>query len=517
MRCNAWKEEVQTLLIFVTINFLRSIFMFTNYIHEKAGLFSAVVTSFVVESYKFLRPDPNDAIIGLLFNIANSLNGSSQFPTSVNISMKTTSPTRAPSSVRINVFWFLSLILSLTTVLVGTIGLQWLREHQSYPEYSAKETLAILRMRSQAIETWYASHMFAALPLLLQAALVLFFGGLIDFSILLGMKVTIPVALIIGLTLLFLAATTVLPTVQALFFLTSLYPRKSIPTPCAFKSPQSHAFRNLSLGCFHFLALGLSRSTLSKYLFRNPVPSKQRHLYPYLYTIWTKNKWPAIDREWLPLRDACHQHILDDDPDLYLHRKFWEQTFPLSDITQCVVEAVKEAPSAKHSEIFLTAAYHCFQEISSTVWTNSWRFPQRIDRRNNYFEQLQGNWGISSTFKSLSHGGIYKFQRFSDNTTRLDNYIGQHSSLFRQEQTFLFLDMLLQRHKSPALGLYRIELWSRLMQYMLRGDISPLTSGTYNLSSLTLFDVYPFDRSTESVVRAGKSFYARLYVEYTEC
>ncbi|KAF8188633.1 hypothetical protein BJ912DRAFT_851078, partial [Pholiota molesta] len=47
-RCDAWKDEVSALLIF-------------------AGLFSAVVTAFVIESYKFLQPGPNDAVVGYSF------------------------------------------------------------------------------------------------------------------------------------------------------------------------------------------------------------------------------------------------------------------------------------------------------------------------------------------------------------------------------------------------------------------------------------------------------------------
>ncbi|KAF9478479.1 hypothetical protein BDN70DRAFT_808714, partial [Pholiota conissans] len=92
LRCDAWKEEVQTLLIF-------------------AGLFSAVVTAFLIESYKFLLPDPNDAIIGLLTQIANGPNTTFSQPNS-NLAA---SFTQTPSSVRINVFWFISLILSLAT------------------------------------------------------------------------------------------------------------------------------------------------------------------------------------------------------------------------------------------------------------------------------------------------------------------------------------------------------------------------------------------------------------------
>ncbi|KAF9484096.1 hypothetical protein BDN70DRAFT_765017, partial [Pholiota conissans] len=161
IQCNVWKEEVQTLLIF-------------------AGLFSAVVTAFVIESYKFLSPDPNDSIIGLLTQIANAGN-SSLLPSVSPVTSPSTRFSQTASSIRINVFWFLSLILSLTTVLIGTIALQWLREHQSYPVFSPKETLAILHMRRESLKAWHVPQIFSSLPLLLQGALVLFLAGLIDF------------------------------------------------------------------------------------------------------------------------------------------------------------------------------------------------------------------------------------------------------------------------------------------------------------------------------------------------
>ncbi|KAF8160169.1 hypothetical protein BJ912DRAFT_865990 [Pholiota molesta] len=97
VRCDAWKDEVQNLLIF-------------------AGLFSAVVTAFVIESYKFLQPGLNDAVVGLLFQIANSLNNTSSFPPSVDPASISTPLSPTSSSIRLNVFFFLSLILSLTTV-----------------------------------------------------------------------------------------------------------------------------------------------------------------------------------------------------------------------------------------------------------------------------------------------------------------------------------------------------------------------------------------------------------------
>ncbi|KAF9522891.1 hypothetical protein CPB83DRAFT_776354, partial [Crepidotus variabilis] len=156
-RCDAWKDEVQNLLIF-------------------AGLFSAVVTAFVVESAKSLQTDPAELI---------------------------------------NIFWFMSLVLSLTVVLVGIISLQWLREHQKYDtSLSPQQAVGIFNMRDEALSQWHVPAIFASLPLLLQAALILFFVGVIDFLQSLSIIVMIPIAALLLCPISFMVVTTTLPTLQ---------------------------------------------------------------------------------------------------------------------------------------------------------------------------------------------------------------------------------------------------------------------------------------------------------------
>ncbi|KAH9487226.1 hypothetical protein JR316_0001295 [Psilocybe cubensis] len=195
IRCDAWKDEVQNLLIF-------------------AGLFSAVVTTFIIESYKSLQPDPNDFVIDLLSHISTRLNASLEPSATITSMAQTFSPTS--SSVRVNSFWFTSLVLSLTTVLVGIIALQWLREHQFYStDLSPREKYSLYCMREDALKTWQVDKIFNSLPLLLQCALILFLGGVVDFLQAIGnIGVFVPVAIIVGLTLLFLVMTTVLPSLQ---------------------------------------------------------------------------------------------------------------------------------------------------------------------------------------------------------------------------------------------------------------------------------------------------------------
>ncbi|KDR83167.1 hypothetical protein GALMADRAFT_134659 [Galerina marginata CBS 339.88] len=279
IQCEAWKDEVQNLLIF-------------------AGLFSAVVTAFIIESYKSLKPDPNDAIISLLSVIANRLDNTANstlvFPTS------TDGPSFSPnmSSIRVNTFWFISLVLSLATVLVGIISLQWIREHQNYPKLSPKETYALFNMRAEGLESWQIPKIFTALPLLLQSALVLFLSGIVDFLSSFGGIVVIPVGAMTTLILLFLVATTVLPGLQgSLLFLPYPYLRssKTPAAPCPYKSPQAHAFRSVLRS---IIRIG------SKIFPGRQIWRKTHRFAAYIGMTWTGQRWAEFDMAWLRLRDA---------------------------------------------------------------------------------------------------------------------------------------------------------------------------------------------------------------------
>jgi hypothetical protein len=438
----------------------------------KAGLFSAVVTAFVIESYKFLQPSPNDAVVGLLFQIANSLKNTSSLPPSVDPASITTPFSPTSSAIRLNVFFFLSLILSLTTVLIGTISLQWLREHQSYPNFSPKEKAAILHMRSEALEAWYVPVIFSALPLLLQGALVLFLAGLIDFSLPLGRKLIIPVSVVVGLTLLFLGATTVLPTFQGLFFFLR-HSYEQVPTPCPFKSPQAHVIRILSGCLLHFVSYIFPKSKcdiprdIIDACYWKLLPLHQHPLFPFIYTIWHQTTWLTFDREWLFLRDACHQSILDNanNQPLFEHRESWFMTFPISDLTQIIIKAVQENSTTKYMETFFDATVPCFREISASIWTDHPTADGKLlkckVRHNYYFEQLHSKPSCSMS-NFLLQSGPWKIDGDMESTTALE--------IFNQDQIFYFLDLINETHghTSPRISQYRRELWSQIISNIQR-------------------------------------------------
>jgi len=219
-------------------------------------LFSAVVTAFVVQSYQLLQESSTDVAVAILSQIASQ--------DGVTDRAAPTVPPFSPTSsaIRVNILWFLSLILSLTTVLSGIVSLQWLREYLRYPTHcSPKQKFAIRNMRAEAFDRWYVPHILAGLPVLLQIALVLFFAGLVDFLLQLHLIVAIPVIILVSSTLLFLLLTTILPSLQALYIINSLR-QDTAPNQSPFKSPQAWAFLRMTSSQTFRILLGYIRDVI---------------------------------------------------------------------------------------------------------------------------------------------------------------------------------------------------------------------------------------------------------------
>jgi hypothetical protein len=69
---DGWKDEIDSLLVFV--RYLRLFISHAGLKCSQAGLFSAVLTAFAVESYQMLSTDPAETSAVLLRQIAVQLN-----------------------------------------------------------------------------------------------------------------------------------------------------------------------------------------------------------------------------------------------------------------------------------------------------------------------------------------------------------------------------------------------------------------------------------------------------------
>ncbi|TDL27675.1 hypothetical protein BD410DRAFT_760794, partial [Rickenella mellea] len=109
---DSWRGDMEGILIF-------------------AGLFSASVTAFIIESYKKLSPDSGDMTVALLAQISSQLVAISN---GTNLATSSPSPTHGAfkptsSAVVANVFFFLSLALALVCAIHATMVEPWARNY----------------------------------------------------------------------------------------------------------------------------------------------------------------------------------------------------------------------------------------------------------------------------------------------------------------------------------------------------------------------------------------------------
>ncbi|KAJ7467692.1 hypothetical protein FB451DRAFT_395660 [Mycena latifolia] len=188
-----WKSDMEGLLIF-------------------AGLFSASLTAFLIESYKTLTPDQGAITIALLEQISRQLDQSS------NAKPAASAPfTASPASLACNTLWFLSLGLSLSCALIATLVEQWSRD---FIQRTEMRPSPIIRARIFSylyfgMQRFGMHTMVEFIPLLLHVSLFLFFAGLVAFLFPVNLVVMGVAAVLLG----FISATylylTVLPIISS--------------------------------------------------------------------------------------------------------------------------------------------------------------------------------------------------------------------------------------------------------------------------------------------------------------
>ncbi|KAH9169500.1 hypothetical protein EDB89DRAFT_1804312, partial [Lactarius sanguifluus] len=195
-----WKGDAEGILIFT-------------------GLFSATVAAFIIEGYKNLSPDSSNTTNALLTQISGQLaNISTGTPltsvTGQSLGSHPFNPTA--SAIRVNVLWFLSLVLSLNCALSATLMQQWARRYQ---ELTQRRNAVHRRGRMQA----YISDGMSRFKILAQAvvpistllhiSVFLFFAGLVEFLFPIYTTVAYTTLVCIGMSAFPYAILTILPSV----------------------------------------------------------------------------------------------------------------------------------------------------------------------------------------------------------------------------------------------------------------------------------------------------------------
>ncbi|KAJ7716207.1 hypothetical protein B0H16DRAFT_1476907 [Mycena metata] len=210
----SWKSDMEGMLIFT----------------PQAGLFSASLTAFIIESYKTLTPDSgamtNLLLVQISSQMAAAANGTSFTPPS--------SPPFVPpaTSLVCNAFWFFSLGLSLTCALVATLLEQWARDflHKADMHSTPAIRARMFSYLYYGLQRFNMHAVVEVVPLLLHVSLIFFFAGLVAFLI----PVNIAMAVIAGVLVFVVAGGYLLLTVLPLLSL-----------DCPYRTPLSGMFWKL--------------------------------------------------------------------------------------------------------------------------------------------------------------------------------------------------------------------------------------------------------------------------------
>ncbi|KAK7059383.1 hypothetical protein R3P38DRAFT_3303376 [Favolaschia claudopus] len=150
---DSWKNDMDSLLIF-------------------AGLFSAILTAFIIESYKTLSQDSGDDTVALLTQISVQLSGIAN-GSAVEIPLR--EPFIPPTSSLIcHLLWFVSLGLSLSCALTATLVEQWARDFTYKTEMRSSPVVRarILAYLYHGLERFEMHAVVEVIPLLLHLSLV---------------------------------------------------------------------------------------------------------------------------------------------------------------------------------------------------------------------------------------------------------------------------------------------------------------------------------------------------------
>lgn len=190
------------MLASISLATLRS--SFSSRQRAQAGLFSAVVTTFVVQTSQSLTPDWGQTSASLLTELVALQRAAAE---NIPISDVPRSPMNSTtqfsidlSTRAVNVLWFTSLALSLSAALMCILVKQWVQNYTSAISGPPRDRAFLRHMRFDGVRTWKMRDIIGLLPLALHTSLIFFFAGMVIFLIPLDEFSCAVVAIIAGLT-----------------------------------------------------------------------------------------------------------------------------------------------------------------------------------------------------------------------------------------------------------------------------------------------------------------------------
>ncbi|KAJ3710830.1 hypothetical protein C8R42DRAFT_561236, partial [Lentinula raphanica] len=146
-----------------------------------AGLFSAVLTTFVVQTSQALSVNAATTSTSYLKEISTILRANGNISTISQIPATNTIFTPATGDIWVNGLWFISLTIALSVALVAVLAKQWLYQYTSIITGTPRDRAIIRQFRFDGLQAWRVPAIIGLLPILLHFSLILFFIGLVIF------------------------------------------------------------------------------------------------------------------------------------------------------------------------------------------------------------------------------------------------------------------------------------------------------------------------------------------------
>ena len=255
----------------------------------KAGLFTAVITVSIVESYKWLSPDPGDQTVELLTQISGQLGQLVNNSISNQIPASSQPVKQKPYAVLVNLTWFCSMVICFSCSVAATLTQQCVRRYLVLAQGcgTPHERAHWRAFMFNGLKRFQVDRMLQFLAMALHVSIILYCVGLVGFVLSIDRNVGFIALGILAVSALIYAFFTVLPIFS-------------------FDSPYATPFSPLMWRLFHaFLLVFFATIRGIEDLFHEP-----------LSTLWYRDvrgsRGPAKWRGMLEKRVKTHrQRLLD--------------------------------------------------------------------------------------------------------------------------------------------------------------------------------------------------------------
>ncbi|KAE9408018.1 hypothetical protein BT96DRAFT_758127, partial [Gymnopus androsaceus JB14] len=147
-----------------------------------AGLFSSVVTSFLIQTFQNLQPPVVAMLLSEIATVQRATAGNILLPPSnITAILNLANPDTTNFGLWITGIWVFSLSLSLIVALASVLVKQWLYHYLSLPSGTSGERSRLRHYRYIGFQRWHVLTIIGSLPVIMHLSLALFFAGLFMF------------------------------------------------------------------------------------------------------------------------------------------------------------------------------------------------------------------------------------------------------------------------------------------------------------------------------------------------